>query len=153
MLGRKRGNKMKIIKDFKDGDFKSLILKQKIVEIYGFKCLAVGYFKKGLIWECSKYLYFPCTILGEEYENYTLSSQVDSNFYHDFYTKAVKEGCEMCDIFLVTDTPNGASEKLRGEFVIFTKDKFFVIDREYIKLEKYEEPYLKYYIDYRYLKE
>ena len=37
---------MKIIKNIKNEDFKSLILKQKIVEIYGFKCLAVGYFIK-----------------------------------------------------------------------------------------------------------
>ena len=126
------------IKNIKNEDFKSLILKQKIVEIYGFKCLAVGYFKKGLIWECFKYLYFPCSILGEEYENYTLSSQVDSNFYYDFYTKAVKEGCKMCDIFLVLDAPCGIWEKMKGQLIVLSIDNFFILSMDDISFDPYE---------------
>ena len=129
---------MKIIKNIKNEDFKSLILKQKIVEIYGFKCLAVGYFKNGLIWECSKYLYFPCTILGEEYENYTLNSQVDPNFYYDFYDKAAKKGCKMCDIFLVLDTLCGIWEKMKGQLIVPSTDNFFILNMDDVSFDPYE---------------
>lgn len=140
------------IKNVNNIDFTPIILKEKTVKFHDFKFLAIGYFRKDAMKNFLKNFHQTEDILDDEYKNYS-SSQIDQDFYDKLYKKAKKNGCKKCDIFLVTDTPNGAVEKLRGEFAIFTKDRFFIIDRECIKLEKDEEPYLKYYIDYRYLKE
>ena len=140
------------IKNVNNIDFTPIILKEKTVKFHDFKFLAIGYFRKDAMEKFIENLIQSKETINYTYENCQLTSQIDQDFYDNFYKKAKKHGCKKCDIFLVTDTPNGAAEKLRGEFIILTKDKFFIINREYIKLEKYEEPYLKYYIDYRYLK-
>ena len=126
------------IKNVENGDFKSLILKQKIVEIYGFKCLAVGYFKKGLVEGIFEHLYTPRYILGKEYKNYTLKSQVSPNFWYDFYNKAAKKGCKMCDVFLVLDTPCGIWEKMKGQLIILSTDNFFILNMDDISFDPYE---------------
>lgn len=126
------------IKNVENGDFKSLILKQKIVEIYGFRCLAIGYFRKGLIWGISEHLYTPQYILGKEYKNYTLKSQISPNFWYDFYTKAAKKGCKMCDIFLVLDTPCGIWEKMKGQLIVLSTDNFFIFNMDDISFDPYE---------------
>lgn len=141
------------IKNISNREFTPILLKGKTVKFHDFRFLAIGYFRKDAMEKFLENLLQSKDILGYNYESCSLSPQIDQDFYDKFYKKAKRSGCKRCDIFLVTDTPNGEVEKLRGEFVIFTKDGFFIINRKYIKLDKYEEPYLKYYIDYRYLKE
>lgn len=141
------------IKNINSREFTSILLKGKTIKFQDFRFLAICYFRKDVMEKFLEDILQSKETINYTYENYQLSPQIDQDFYDKFYKKAKKNGCKKCDIFLVTDTPNGAAEKLKGEFVILTKDKFFIIKREYIKFDKYEEPYLKYYIDYRYLKE
>lgn len=141
------------IKNINSREFTSILLKGKTIKFQDFRFLAICYFRKDVMEKFLKDILQSKETINYNYENCQLSPQIDQDFYDKFYKKAKKNGCKKCDIFLVTDTPNGTAEKLRGEFVIFTKDRFFVINKECIKLEKYEEPYIKYYIDYRYLKD
>ena len=126
------------IDTIKNEDFKSLILKQKIVEIYGFKCLAVGYFKKDKIWDAilrSVYSF----VFDKEFTGKSLSKNIDPNFYYKFYDKAKKCGCKKCDIFLVLDTPCGIWEKIKGQLIILTNDNFVIIDKKDIYFTNFEE--------------